>query len=57
MKENGILESNMQGRYRIKPVPRKKHGKPEVASETDENPAEGGVAEGDIAADEYYDQL
>ena len=60
MKENGILESNIQGRYRIKPVPRKKHGGQVVAPEAGEGPAESGVAvegEGDIAADEYYDQL
>jgi hypothetical protein len=62
MKENGILESNVLGRYRIKPVPRKKHGGQEVAPADAEGLNEGGAAvegegEGGIAADEYYDQL
>jgi len=60
MKESGILEGNMLGRYRIKPVRKKKHGPHEAAPETAESLRESGVAaegEGEIADDEYYDKL
>ncbi|HZT22486.1 MAG TPA: hypothetical protein VFB55_06220 [Verrucomicrobiae bacterium] len=58
MTERGILESDAQGRYRIKPVRRKK---------ADAVPPSGAGAvlvdagmaagAGEIAADEYYEQL
>jgi len=63
MAERGILESDIAGRYRIKPVSRKKHKEwvsPEVAKAIEE----GGVKPGDsesagdeIGDDEYYDNL
>ena len=62
MEERGILESDMQGRFRIKPVARKKKGKqwvaPDIAKILQENglTTETGV-EGEIADDDYYDQL
>jgi len=63
MTERGILESDVQGRYRIKPVPKKKHGKkwvaPDIAKILQESglEVEGGEGGGDIATDEYYEQL
>jgi hypothetical protein len=62
MAERGILESDIQGRYRIKPVPRKKRGNKWVAPDIAKILAESGVAveaegTGDIAEDEYYEQL
>jgi hypothetical protein len=67
MVERGILEKDNSGRFRIKPVPRKKHGEkwvaPEIAKLLEEKgikanaeaPAEEG--EHEIAEDEHYDQL
>jgi hypothetical protein len=62
MVERGILQSDAQGRFRIKPVPKKRQGKqwvsPDIAKILKESGVEvGGGGEGDIAADEYYDQL
>jgi hypothetical protein len=62
MEERNIVESDIQGRYRIKPVPKKKLGKQWVAPDIAKILKEGGVAtenegEGEIADDEYYDQL
>ncbi len=60
MEERGILESDMQGRYRIKPIPRKKKDKRWVAPDIAKILKEGGVEvedEGGIASEEYYDQL
>jgi len=62
MVERGILQSDAQGRFRIKPVPKKKQSKqwvsPDIAKILKESGVEvGGGGEGDIAADEYYDQL
>jgi len=62
MTERGILESDVQGRYRIKPVPKKKHGKkwvaPDIAKILQESGLEvEGEGGGDIATDEYYEQL
>jgi hypothetical protein len=62
MAERGILESDPQGRFRIKPVPKKSHGKqwvsPDIAKILKESGVEVGAGgEGGIAADEYYDQL
>jgi hypothetical protein len=62
MEERGILESDIQGRYRIKPVSRKKKGNQWVAPDIAKILKESGVeveagGEGDIAEDEYYEQL
>jgi len=62
MTERGILESDIQGRYRIKPLPKKKKGNQWVAPDIAKILKESGVeieagSEGDIAADEYYEQL
>jgi len=62
MQERGVIESDSLGRYRIKPVARKDKAKrwvsPEIAKILQENgvqPEETGV--GNVASDEYYDQL
>ena len=62
MAERGILESDIQGRYRIKPVSRKKKGNQWVAPDIAKILKESGVeveaaGESDIAEDEYYEQL
>jgi hypothetical protein len=62
MAERGILETDIQGRYRIKPVPKKKQSKqwvsPDIAKILKESGVEvDAVGEGDIADDEYYEQL
>jgi len=56
------LESDIQGRYRIKPVSKKKSGRQWVAPDIAKILQESGVAvedagAGDIGADEYYEQL
>lgn len=62
MSERGILESDVSGRYRIKPVPRTKH-KQWVAPDVAKVLEEGGVvpeieaATSDLADDEYYENL
>lgn len=65
MEERGVLESDSTGRYRIKHIARKDKAKrwvsPEIAKILLENgvqpeeTGEGGT--GDVAPDEYYDQL
>lgn len=62
MEERGILESDMQGRYRIRPMSRKKQGQKWIAPNIAKILQEGGAAvEGggavEIADDEYYEQL
>jgi hypothetical protein len=60
MGERGILESDSQGRYRIKPVSRKDKNKHWVAPDIAKILNESGVeveAGGDIASDEYYEEL
>ncbi len=62
MEERGILESDIQGRFRIKPVSRKKKAMQWVAPDIAKILKESGVeveagGEGDIADDEYYEQL
>lgn len=61
MEERGITESDSQGRFRIKPVPRKKkHAQwvsPDIAkilAESGVTPDSDGVA---LAPDEFYDGL
>jgi hypothetical protein len=60
MGERGILQSDSQGRYRIKPVSRKDKNKSWVAPDIAKVLNESGVeveADGDIASDEYYEEL
>ena len=60
MADRGILESDASGRYRIKPVSRKDKQKRWVAPDIAKILHESGVeaeAGGDIAPDEYYDEL
>ena len=60
MGDRGILESDSQGRYRIKPVSRKDKNKrwvaPDIAKILHESGVEVGAGDG-IAPDEYYEQL
>jgi hypothetical protein len=59
MEERGILESDIQGRFRIKPIHKKKV-KQWVSPDIAEILKEGGVAvEGEetVAEDDYYEQL
>ena len=61
MKERGILEGDMLGRYRIKPVKKKKSEGRWVSPEIEKILKESGVEvdskSSDIGADEYYEQL
>jgi hypothetical protein len=60
MEERGILQSDSMGRYRIKPVPKKDKQKrwvsPDIAKILQESGVEVDNA-GDVAPDDYYDQL
>jgi hypothetical protein len=60
MAERGVLESDTQGRYRIKPVPRKNKNKRWVSPDIAKILSESGVqVEGssEVGTDEYYDKL
>jgi len=63
MTERGILESNATGHFRLKPIPKKNKGKRWVSPDIAKILKESGVQvesagdEGDVAPDEYYDQL
>lgn len=64
MVERGILEDDMLGRYRIKPLPgNKKHSRwvsPDIAkilAESGVKVEEVGNTGGEVASDEYYEQL
>ncbi|HEY1662264.1 MAG TPA: hypothetical protein VGI03_07585 [Verrucomicrobiae bacterium] len=64
MSERGILEADLSGRYRVKPVPKNKKGTKWVSPDIAKLLKESGVevdavdtAEGEIAGDEYYDEL
>jgi hypothetical protein len=64
MAERGILESDLSGRYRIKPVPRGKHKQwvaPDVAKileEGGETPeGVGSTSDFEMGDDEYYEGL
>ena len=60
MQERGILEHDASARYRIKPVSRKDKNKRWVAPDIAKILHESGVeveAGGDIAPDEYYEEL
>ena len=60
MQERGVLESDTQGRYRIKPLPKKNKKmrwvSPDIAKILSESgvQVEGG---GEVGTDEYYDAL
>ena len=60
MADRGILESDSQGRYRVKPVSRKDKSKrwvaPDIAKILQDSGVEVAGAEG-IGADEYYEEL
>lgn len=63
MFDRGIVERDLSGRYRIKPVKKDKHKRwvsPEIAKILGEKGAEGGGGGGGeegIGSDEHYDQL
>jgi hypothetical protein len=61
MEERHILESDSQGRFRIKPVPRKNKHTQWVSPDIAKILQESGVAPegegGALAADDYYDEL
>lgn len=60
MAERGILESDIQGRYRVKPVSRKGKDKRWVAPDIAKILQEGGVegeGENELGSDDYYEQL
>jgi hypothetical protein len=62
MADRGILESDIQGRYRIRPVRNKKLVKQWVAPNIAQILKESGVAvesngDRDIADDDYYEHL
>ena len=60
MEDRGILESDSQGRYRIKPASTRDKNKRWVAPDIAKILQESGVeveAGGDIASDEYYEEL
>jgi len=62
MAERGVLESDIAGRYRIKPISKKKEKQwvsPEIAQLLEESGVkpEESEGEGEIADDEYYDNL
>jgi|ERR1700733_55479 hypothetical protein len=61
MVERHILEINMEGQYRVKPLPKKKKNdrwvSPDIAKILQENGVEVEGPTGDIAPDDYYEQL
>jgi hypothetical protein len=60
MIERGILETNAEGQYRLKPRKKKKDGKwvsPEIEKILKENGVEVETAGPDVDSDDYYDQL
>ncbi|HEY5231925.1 MAG TPA: hypothetical protein VIK35_00115 [Verrucomicrobiae bacterium] len=61
MEERGIVESDSQGRFRIKPVPRKKKHTQWVSPDIAKILAESGVVpdgeDGALAPDDFYDGL
>jgi hypothetical protein len=60
MADRGILENDMQGRYRVKPLSRKDKNKrwvaPDIAKILQESGVEIETGDG-IAPDEHYEQL
>jgi hypothetical protein len=60
MQDRGLVESDTQGRYRIKPVPHKSKNKrwvaPDIAKILQESGVEVDEASG-LGSDDYYEQL
>lgn len=61
MLERGILESNAGGQFRVKPVLKKKKPArwvaPDIAKILQDSGVQSDDAGGDLASDEYYEQL
>lgn len=62
MQDRGIVESDTNGRYRVKPVKKDKHKRwvsPEIAKILGEGgvEGEGGGGEEGLASDEHYEEL
>ena len=60
MAERGILESNSEGQYRVKPNKKKNEGKwvsPDIAKILKESGLEVDTAGPEIDSDDYYEQL
>ena len=62
MEERGILESDILGRFRVKPVGKRKAGKrwisPDIAKILNESGVKmEGEGAGEMGSDEYYEQL
>jgi hypothetical protein len=60
MAERGILETNAEGQYRVKPVKKKKDGKwvsPDIAKILKESGIEVETASPEMDSDDYYEQL
>jgi hypothetical protein len=61
MVERFILETNTEGQYRVKPVAKKKKSdrwvSPDIAKILKESGVEVEGTGGDVASDEYYEQL
>ena len=60
MLERGILESNAEGQFRVKPVKKQKEGKwvsPDIAKILKESGLEVETAGTETESDDYYEQL
>jgi hypothetical protein len=60
MLERSILETNSEGKYRVKPLKKKKEGKwisPDIAKILKENGVEVESATPEMDSDDYYEQL
>ena len=60
MVERGILETNSEGQYRVKPVKKKKEGKwvsPDIAKILKESGLDVDATGPENGSDEYYEQL
>jgi hypothetical protein len=60
MQDRSIVESDMNGRYRIKPVKKDKHKRwvsPEISKILGEGGVEGEGGEESIGPDEHYEEL
>lgn len=60
MVERGILETNSEGQFRVKPTKRKKGAKwvsPDIAKILKESGVEVDTAEPEAHSDDYYEQL
>ena len=60
MQDRGIVESDANGRYRIKPVKKDKHKRwvsPEISKILGEGGVESGGGEEGMGTDEHYEEL